>query len=113
MRELIQKIGERVRQLRLQKGLTQEGLASSIPTSPNYLGNIERGEKCMSLEMLLKIKEELGVSLEEFFSVVDPNNNDKSEPLIKINRMLLGRSEKELLMILNILESLLVYNDAK
>lgn len=113
MSDLIQKIGDRVRQLRLQKGLTQEGFASSIPISPNYLGNIERGEKYMSLDMLIKIKSELGVSLEEFFSVVDPNYNDKSEPLIKINQMLLGRSEKELHMILNIIESLLVFNDER
>ena len=48
-------IGMHIREIRLQKKLTQEQLAEKVSLSPNYLGAVERGEKIPSLETLLNI----------------------------------------------------------
>jgi transcriptional regulator with XRE-family HTH domain len=49
------RFGKRVRQLRLAKGLTQEGLADSAHLHPTYIGGIERGEWNVGLDNILKI----------------------------------------------------------
>ena len=48
-------IGMHIREIRLQRKLTQEQLAEKVEISPNYLGAIERGEKVPALETLLGI----------------------------------------------------------
>ena len=48
-------IGMHIREIRLQRKLTQEQLAEKVEISPNYLGAIERGEKVPALETLLSI----------------------------------------------------------
>ena len=48
-------IGMHIREIRLQRKLTQEQLAEKVTLSPNYLGAIERGEKIPSLETLIDI----------------------------------------------------------
>ena len=48
-------IGIHIREIRLQRKLTQEQLAEKVEISPNYLGAIERGEKVPALETLLGI----------------------------------------------------------
>jgi len=37
--------GEKVRQLRLKKGITQKGLAIALGVSPPYLSALERGQR--------------------------------------------------------------------
>lgn len=48
-------LGARVREIRLKKGLTQEKLAEICDISPSYIGIIERGDKKLSVETLVKI----------------------------------------------------------
>lgn len=56
MSELDRKrFGQRVRQLRLAKGLTQEELAERAGLHPTYIGGIERGERNLGLDNLLKL----------------------------------------------------------
>jgi transcriptional regulator with XRE-family HTH domain len=64
------KFGRRVRQLRLAKKLTQEDLAARAGLHPTYIGGVERGERNLGLENLLKIARALSehpsVLLSEF-----------------------------------------------
>lgn len=53
--------GERVRELRLDRGLSQEALAERAGLSRNYVGDVERGMKNLSLYNLLRIAKALGV----------------------------------------------------
>ena len=48
-------MGQRIRRLRRQKGLTQEQLAELVELSPSFLGHIERGSRVASLETLMKL----------------------------------------------------------
>lgn len=50
---------ERLREIRLKKGLTQEELARKIGIDRSTYTNIELGYKNPSLKVALKIKEEL------------------------------------------------------
>jgi transcriptional regulator with XRE-family HTH domain len=64
-----QAIGQRLRALRQQKGLTQQELASKIQgkVDYSYLGKIERGEQLPSLKMLERLSHALAVPLSSFF----------------------------------------------
>lgn len=55
-------IGTSVREERLKYNLTQEKLAESVGISPSYMGLVERGERIMSVETLVKLSVALGVS---------------------------------------------------
>jgi transcriptional regulator with XRE-family HTH domain len=57
-------IGKRIRFYRMQRNLSQEELASRIPVSRTYLGYLETGARTVGLESLVRIANELGVSIE-------------------------------------------------
>lgn len=59
--------GNRIRELRKQRNLTQESLAEKIGFSVNFIGMIERGERNTTVENVFKIAHALDVSLSEFF----------------------------------------------
>ena len=60
--------GARVRQLRTERGWSQEGLADRAGLHRTYIGSIERGEQNISLENIEKLAATLGVSLAELFA---------------------------------------------
>jgi transcriptional regulator with XRE-family HTH domain len=60
--------GERVRNLRLAKGLSQEELAFRAGMHRTYLGGIERGERNPALKNIAALAKALDVALPELFS---------------------------------------------
>ena len=60
-------LGKRVRELRTEKGLSQEGLALACDLDRTYIGGIERGERNVGLVNIQKIAAALGVPLRELF----------------------------------------------
>ena len=44
------RFGDRVRELRKKKGISQEGLALTCDLDRSYIGGVERGERNISLE---------------------------------------------------------------
>ncbi len=59
--------GRRVRQMRLEKGLSQEELALSSGLDRSYVGGIERGERNVSLINISKIAQALELSPGKLF----------------------------------------------
>ncbi|HEX4608578.1 MAG TPA: helix-turn-helix transcriptional regulator [Urbifossiella sp.] len=53
--------GRRVRQLRKEKGVSQEAFAHQVRIDRSYFGSIERGERNVSLENICLIAAGLGV----------------------------------------------------
>ncbi|MGH7080032.1 MAG: helix-turn-helix domain-containing protein [Acetobacteraceae bacterium] len=49
------RFGSRVRQLRLAKNLTQEELAHRASLHPTYVGGVERGERNVGFDNILKL----------------------------------------------------------
>ena len=60
-------IGQRIRNYRTQKGLSQEKLAELAGCHPTYIGQLEHGEKNATLESVEKIASAMGISLSELF----------------------------------------------
>ena len=61
-------IGDRVRRLRLQRGLTQEELADRCELSKGFISLLERDLTSPSIATLVDILESLGTDLKTFFS---------------------------------------------
>lgn len=59
--------GRRLRQLRLQRNLTQERLAEDAGVSVDLISNIERGVNAPSFETMEKLAESLRVSVKDLF----------------------------------------------
>jgi len=59
--------GQRLRDLRKAKGLSQEALALASDLDRTYVGGIERGERNVSLVNIEKIAKALGVPVRELF----------------------------------------------
>src|ERR1022692_814631 len=65
--EMVENIGQRIRQLRESRGMTQSQLQARSRVSRSYLSRIEGGQMTPSLGTLEKISEALGVGLNRFF----------------------------------------------
>ena len=71
MRECNLKIfGSRVKELRLEKNLTQQELAEKINLSTNFIGMVERGERNTSVDKIFKLAKAFNISLAEFFKTL-------------------------------------------
>lgn len=68
MKMIEKQFGKRVRELRLARNLSQEGLAFKARMHRTYMGGIERGERNPSLKNIAAIADALGVTLPELFS---------------------------------------------
>lgn len=67
MSDIAKIIGQRIRNYRTQKGLSQEKLAELAGCHPTYIGQLERGEKNATLESVEKIASAMDISLSELF----------------------------------------------
>ena len=67
MSDIAKIIGQRIRNYRTQKGLSQEKLAELASCHPTYIGQLERGEKNATLESVEKIASAMDISLSELF----------------------------------------------
>lgn len=67
MSDLSKVIGQRIRNYRTEKKLSQENLAELCGCHPTYIGQVERGEKNATLESIEKIASALNISLSTLF----------------------------------------------
>ena len=75
-------LGEKIKQLRKETGLSQEKLAELSGCHPTYIGQLERGEKNATLESVERITAALGISLSKLFEKLDGQEcNTKDVPL--------------------------------
>lgn len=76
--------GERVRQLRLMKGLTQEELGLQCGLHRTYIGQIERAEKNITLQSMYKIANTLDMEIKDLVDMPElykqkVNKNKKTD----------------------------------
>jgi len=66
-RSVKSRFGSRLRQLRDQRGYSQEELAERAGLHRNYVGGIERGERNVALENIVKLAKALSVKPGDLF----------------------------------------------
>jgi transcriptional regulator with XRE-family HTH domain len=69
MRDINKEVGFNIRELRQERGLSQEALASLAGLHRAYIGQIERGEKNIGLENLEKISKALNVDIKVLLDI--------------------------------------------
>ncbi len=82
-------IGERLRSLRESMKMTREEFSEKIDITDSFLGQIERGERALSVKTLRKVVKYTGVSSDFLLFGKDVNN----QTLQKINNILTLNSE--------------------
>ena len=89
-------LGKRIREERLRLSLTQEVLAEDVELTTAYIGQIERGERNLTLENLIKVANRLGVTVDYLLS--DSIAASEDNVLIQLSQLLNGRTlyEKEM-----------------
>ena len=107
MSDLPKVIGERIRNFRKEKGLSQEELADIANLHATYIGQLERGEKNATLESIEKVANALEISLEDLFRSIHPNPDYQTYTLTQIISRLQTRNIEDLKMILKLLDLLL------
>jgi transcriptional regulator with XRE-family HTH domain len=76
-------IGNRVRSLRKERGLSQEELGFKAQLHNTYVGAVERGEKNVSIDSLERISAGLGVDLGEILNdLTGPQAEDRMRAFI-------------------------------
>jgi len=58
--------GMRLRKLRSERGMSQMALAQALGLSPSYLNQIEQNQRPLTVPVLLKISQALGVDVQQF-----------------------------------------------
>ena len=69
MEDIKSLIGKRIRDLRKQRGLSQEELGWEAELHFTYIGAVERGERNCSIITLEKIAKGLGINIKDFFDI--------------------------------------------
>jgi transcriptional regulator with XRE-family HTH domain len=85
-------LGERIRELRKAKGLTQEQLAELVGVEPRHISRVEGGYSSPSIERLARIAEILEVPIKELFDYM--HLNDSEDRLKDIEDAIGGMSEE-------------------
>jgi transcriptional regulator with XRE-family HTH domain len=101
-------IGDRIRRLRKEKGLSQEKLGYKAELHYTHIGSIERGEKNWSIDTLIKLAKGLNVEIVDLFNFPMPlaDAEKMKHSLIKNINLSSPETIKMLLDLLNGLKSL-------
>lgn len=78
-------VANRIRKLRESKNLTQNALANNAGVSPTYIYQLEKGEKSPTIEYLDHVCWGLGITLEEFFTIKEPTEQNIVDKLSTLN----------------------------
>ncbi len=90
-------LGKRLRNIRLKKDMTLEQLGQKAGVTADYIGQIERGVRLGSMEMLVKIVNAIGVSIEDILvdSLLVTNAGGKSKHEEDLSYLFLDCKENE------------------
>ena len=103
------RLGKRIREERLRLNLTQAQLAEDIDISDTYMGAIERGERSLTLDTLVRLVNRLGVTIDYMLSdsVADNDSNIMEQFKQIIDHQPLERKH----MAINVLRTIFSYFD--
>jgi transcriptional regulator with XRE-family HTH domain len=101
--------GDRLRQLRLSRGFTQEALAEKLNLGIRQIHRYERGLSDPSGNIVAKIAKELDVTTDYLLGLSDlPNTQQKGQELTAQEQLLIGAyRRKEVALLVQIINTVL------
>lgn len=102
-------LGKRIRAERKKLNLTQEQLAEDVDISTAYLGQIERGERNVTLDKLIPISNRLGVTVDFLLSDYISSPDDAS--IDTIRQLFHEKSSAEKELAINVIKLIFSYTD--
>ena len=101
------KLGRRIREERKKLNLTQAQLAESIDISDTYMGAIERGERSLTLDTLVRLVDRLGVTVDYMLS--DSVSDSDSNIMAQFRQIVDGQPLERKQMAINVLRTVFSY----
>lgn len=106
-REITKKTADRIRYFRKLLGLSQEQLAFAAGMNPAFLGHIEQGLKCPTVDTLQKICSALGITVSQLLDFDREKADVNAEALMRINRALRRLNEEDANRVATIVEEII------
>lgn len=97
-------MGERIQEIRLQCGMSQNELAERAGISASYLRQLELGKRQTTLTTIAKIAKGLGVKLEFLFESTPKNLSEEEKIRQRIRAKMGIMSTKQLMLFSNIVD---------
>ncbi len=104
------RLGQRIREERLRLHLTQAQLAEDIDISDTYMGSIERGERSLTLDTLVRLVNRLGVTVD--YLLADSVADTDSNILDQFKQITDGQPMERKQMAINVLRTIFAYFEA-
>ena len=82
MSDIAKSVGKRLRSYRQEQRISQERLAELAGLHPTYIGQVERGEKNLTIESLEKITGALQVPMASVFERIEERKDESSYALM-------------------------------
>ena len=101
------RLGERIREERRKLGLTQAQLAEAVDISDTYMGSIERGERSLTLDTLVRLVNRLGVTVD--YLLADSVPDSDSNIMEQFKHIIDGQSMERKQMAVNVLRTIFAY----
>ena len=99
-------LGKKIKQLRTERGYTQEKLSKMADISQRALSNIEIGENFITAETLDKLLAALDITAEDLFSTNKVKEPSELLKMINQNLAIIGNDANKLEIIYNLTKSL-------
>ncbi len=99
-------LGKKIKQLRIERGYTQEKLSELADISQRALSSIEIGENFVTSETLDKLLAALDITAEDLFSTNDVKEPAELLKMINQNLASIGDDAQKLEIIYNLTKSL-------
>lgn len=97
------KLGNRIKALRIQKGLSQDKLGELAGLNGKYLGEVERGNSNISIMNLSKLADVLEVPMLSIMTTDHEQNRD--EIISELHQMIDGADDTQLKIIYRVIEA--------
>ncbi|WP_454962467.1 helix-turn-helix domain-containing protein [Eggerthia catenaformis] len=91
--------GQRIKQLRLDKGFTQQEVATELGVTPGYISNVENNRTAMSIQTMVLFAKMIDITLDYLVGIADSKYTDTAvNHELNIELSKLSKKDKEKLL---------------
>jgi transcriptional regulator with XRE-family HTH domain len=88
---VLRALGQRIRELRTERGYSQEAFADQCGVHRTFMGTVERGESNLSFQNILKVATTLDITLSVLFSDIEEKSRTLTAKAVKVKSGSLGK----------------------